>query len=195
MERIDAEKAQRVVLRAVADHDATVREIEGMAADIAAAADIIASSLAAGGQLLLCGNGGSAADAQHLAAEFSGRFLKERAPWPALALNTNTSALTAIGNDYGFEHVFARQVLAHGRAGDVLLAISTSGASANVVRAVEAARERGMKVVGLTGADAGPISEGCDVCLRVPGAGTPRVQEGHILIGHIVCGLVEDALA
>jgi D-sedoheptulose 7-phosphate isomerase len=194
MERLDTAGAERTVRRAIADHDATVRDIEALAPDMIAAAGVIAASLAAGGQLLLCGNGGSAADAQHLAAEFTGRFLKERAPWPAIALHTNASALTAIGNDYGFEQVFARQVLAHGRPGDVLLAISTSGASANVVRAAEAARERGMKVIGLTGPDAGPISAACDVCLRVPGAGTPRIQEGHILVGHILCGLVEDAL-
>jgi D-sedoheptulose 7-phosphate isomerase len=195
MARIDADAAERSVIRAIADHAETVRDVQVMAPDIIAAAEIVAASFAAGGQLLLCGNGGSAADAQHLAAEFTGRFLKERAPWPAIALHTNTSALTAIGNDYGFENVFARQVSAHGRAGDVLLAISTSGTSANVVRAAEVARERGMKVVGLTGPDASGLGDLCDICLRVPGAGTPRIQEGHILVGHLLCGLVEDALA
>jgi D-sedoheptulose 7-phosphate isomerase len=195
MEGLDPESAKRAILRAIADHAETVRDVESISADIIAAADLVAACFGSGGQLLLCGNGGSAADAQHLAAEFTGRFMREREPWPAIALNTNTSALTAIGNDYGFERVFARQVRAHGRAGDVLLAISTSGASPNIVEAVQAARERGMKVVGLIGPDAGSISASCDVVLRVPGAGTPRIQEGHILVGHLLAGLVEDALA
>lgn len=195
MERLDPEHAIHAVHRAIADHAQTVRDIEAIAGDIVQAADVVASCLAAGGQLLLCGNGGSAADAQHLAAEFTGRFLREREPWPAIALHTNASAVTAIANDYGFEHVFARQVYAHGRPGDALLAISTSGTSANIVRAAEVARERELRVVGMTGPDPGPLTELCDVCLHVPGAGTPRVQEGHILVGHIICDLVEDALS
>lgn len=180
---------------ALAGHADTVRGIAAISADIAAAAELIASAFARGGRLLLCGNGGSAADAQHLAAEFTGRFLKERAPWSAIALHTNTSTLTAVSNDYGFESVFARDVRAHGRAGDVLLAISTSGTSPNVVRAAEEARGLGMSVIALTGADAGALGKLCDVGLRVPGSGTPRIQEGHILVGHIICGLVEDALS
>ena len=123
-----------------------------------------------------------------------GRFLRERRPLPALALHANTSVLTAIGNDYGFEEVFARQVAALGRPGDVLIAISTSGNSPNVLRAAEVAREKGMKVIGLTGAGGGRLKELCDLCLCVPSASTPRIQEMHILIGHIVCQVVEEAL-
>ncbi|MFA5844077.1 MAG: D-sedoheptulose 7-phosphate isomerase [Coriobacteriia bacterium] len=171
-----------------------VAALRPLAPAIAEMAGIVADCLRDGGQLLVCGNGGSAADAQHIAAEFVGRFLKERRPWPALALHTNTSAVTAIGNDYGFEETFARQVLAHGHPGDVLWAITTSGSSPNVLRAVEAAREAGMRVVGLSGGEGGPLASACDVCVSVPHASTPRIQEGHILVGHIVCGLVEDEL-
>ncbi len=195
MERIDPVSAARAVSEAVAGHAELVAGIPVMSDDIASAASLIASSLEAGGQVLLCGNGGSAADAQHLAAELTGRYLRERDPWPAIALSTNTSALTAIGNDYGFDEVFARQVRAHGRAGDVLIAISTSGASANVLAAIDAARGRGMRVIGMTGPDGGAMSTACDVLLAVPAAGTPRIQEGHIMLGHILCGLVEDALS
>lgn len=193
-ERIDLSRAEGAVRAAVADNEATSRAVGELAEDIAAAASLIADTLASGGHVLLCGNGGSAADAQHLAAEFTGRFLKERAPWPAIALSTNTSALTAIGNDYGYDEVFARQVVAHGRFGDVLIAISTSGNSPNVVRAMEAARDRGVRVIGLAGTGGSSMPALSDVCIVVPGAGTPRIQEGHILVGHILCGLVEDVL-
>jgi D-sedoheptulose 7-phosphate isomerase len=154
----------------------------------------IARSMAAGGRLLTCGNGGSAADAQHIAAELTGRFFRDRRPLPALALHGNTSSLTAIGNDYGYDHVFAREVAAHGRPGDVLLALSTSGNSENVLRAIEAARETRMTVIGLTGESGGKMRDVCDVCLRVPSASTPRIQECHILIGHTVCELLERIL-
>lgn len=194
MDLIEANRAKEDLRSALAGHEETVRAVATMEDGIATAANLIASAFAGGRQLLLCGNGGSAADAQHLAAELSGRFLKERRPWPALALSTNSSALTAIGNDYGFDEVFARQVRAHGCQGDVLLAISTSGNSPNVLAAIGAARERRMHVVGLSGAD-GQMAALCDVCLSVPGVSTPRIQEGHILIGHIICGLVEDALS
>jgi D-sedoheptulose 7-phosphate isomerase len=156
---------------------------------------MIYSSLTAGGQLFIGGNGGSAADAQHIAAELTGRFLLERKPFRALALHGNSSALTAIGNDYGYEHVFARELTAHARPGDVLLGISTSGNSLNILRAIEAARRCEVKVIGLTGESAGQMRAACDICLCVPSNSTPRIQEMHITIGHAICELVEERLA
>lgn len=195
MERVRESDARSALSVAFDDNAETMTALRGCSDQIIAAALLVAGSLAEGHTLLLCGNGGSAADAQHLAAEFVGRFLKERAPYPALALHTNTSALTAVANDYGFEQVFARQVVAHGRPGGVLLAISTSGSSSNVLRAIEAARQVGMGVVGFTGGSGGAMAEDmCDVCLIVPSDSTPRIQEGHIFAGHALCGLVEDAL-
>jgi D-sedoheptulose 7-phosphate isomerase len=191
MDRPDATAA---VLAAIEDHTATLSSLRVLAPAIASAARTLASCLAAGGQILFCGNGGSAADAQHLAAEFVGRFLKERRAFRAIALNTNTSSLTALGNDYGFEAVFARQVEAYGHPGDALVAISTSGNSPNVLQAVETARRLGLVTLGLSGGSGGPLAAACDTCLTVPSPSTPRVQEGHILIGHIICGLVEDSL-
>jgi D-sedoheptulose 7-phosphate isomerase len=155
---------------------------------------VVARSMAAGGVLLVCGNGGSAADAQHIAAELTGRFFRDRKPLPALALHGNTSSLTAIGNDYGYDEVFAREVGAHGRAGDVLLAISTSGNSRNIVRAIEVARDKQMAIIGLTGESGGKMRDLCDVCLCVPSTSTPRIQECHILIGHTICELLEQIL-
>jgi D-sedoheptulose 7-phosphate isomerase len=155
---------------------------------------MIRTSLAAGGKLLIAGNGGSAADAQHIAAELTGRFQRERRPLPALALHGNTSALTAIGNDYGYEEVFARELSAHARAGDVFLAISTSGTSRNMLRAIEAARRSKVKVIGLTGETGGKMRAGCDLCLCVPSKSTARVQEMHIVIGHAICELLEEDL-
>lgn len=191
---VSEQGAAAALKAALTAHLETVGAMQGMSAEIARAADLIASSVGAGGQLLVCGNGGSAADAQHIAAELVGRFQKDRDPWPAIAVGTNTSTLTSIGNDYGFGEVFARQVRAHGREGDVLLAISTSGTSENVVAAIGAARSKGMFVIGLTGTSPAMASL-CDVCLRVPSDSTPRIQEAHILIAHVLCGLVEDALS
>ena len=191
MDRPDATAA---VLAAIEDHAATLSSLRALAPAIASAASTLAGCLAAGGQLLFCGNGGSAADAQHLAAEFVGRFLKERRAFPAIALHINTSTLTALGNDYGFEAVFARQVEAYGHPGDALVSISASGNSPNVLQAVKTARRLGLVTLGLSGGSGGPLAAACDTCLIVPSASTPRVQEGHILIGHIICGLVEDAL-
>jgi D-sedoheptulose 7-phosphate isomerase len=182
------------VSAAFAEHRAAIDATEPMTGRIVEAAELIASALASGGQVLFCGNGGSAADAQHLAAEFVGRYLRDRRPWPALALSANTSAVTAIANDLGFEDVFARQVAAHGRPGDVLVAISTSGESENCVRAVAAARSAGMRVVVMTGLGGGALAGDCDVHLEVPHVSTPRIQEAHALIGHVICGLVEEAL-
>jgi D-sedoheptulose 7-phosphate isomerase len=158
------------------------------------AADLIAESLRAGGRLLVCGNGGSAADGMHLAAEFVGRFKLERDALSAINLPDSQSALTCIGNDYDFEQVFARGVRAHGRPGDVLLAISTSGTSPNVLAAVTAARERQLHVVGLTGANGARLAELSDLCLRVPSEDTARIQEGYMLVGHTICELVEAKL-
>jgi D-sedoheptulose 7-phosphate isomerase len=195
MDRVTSEGAVWALAAAIEAHRGAVDAIEGLGPDLGRAATLVADAFAAGGTLLVCGNGGSAADAQHIAAEFVGRFLKERTPYSAIALHTNSSAVTAIGNDYGFDSVFSRQVLAHGRSGDVLLAISTSGTSPNVVAAIAAARERGMSVVGLSGGSGGSMAASCDVCLTVPVSSTPRVQEAHILLAHTLCGLVEDALS
>jgi D-sedoheptulose 7-phosphate isomerase len=155
----------------------------------------IADALRAGGKIMFCGNGGSAADAQHLAAEFLGRYLIERNPLPALTLNVNTSTLTAIGNDYGFDEVFARQVRGLGQPSDILVAISTSGNSRNVLRALEEARALRIATVGLTGEAGGKMLALCDHCVCVPSSRTPRIQEMHIAVGHMICELVEEALA
>ncbi len=145
-------------------------------------------------KVILFGNGGSAADAQHIAGEFVGRFYKERKSLPAFALHANTSVVTAIANDYGYEAVFARQVEAHTVAGDVVIGISTSGNSPNVVSAIQKAKEKGAFTVGLTGGKVSKLSETADICLRVPSQDTPRIQEAHITLGHIICFLVEEAL-
>ena len=176
------------------EHVHVAKALHSLAGDVDRVVQLIAESMAAGGVLLVCGNGGSAADAQHIAAELTGRFFRDRKPLPALALHANTSSLTAIGNDYGYGEVFAREVGAHGRRGDVLLAISTSGNSHNIVRAIEIAREKDMAVVGLTGADGGKMRDLCDLCLCVPSTSTPRIQECHILIGHTICELLEQIL-
>lgn len=159
------------------------------------AADALITAYRAGHKALFFGNGGSAADAQHLAAEFVGRYLRERDPMPALALNANSSALTAIGNDYGYEEVFARQLQALAVPGDVAVAISTSGNSPNVVQAVIRARELRLFTIALTGAAGGQLRSLVDVLISVPSRDTPRIQECHILFGHALCDAVEQALA
>ena len=161
---------------------------------IAAMAEALVACLRAGGKVLLCGNGGSAADAQHLAAELVNRFLRERPALPAVALTTDSSILTATANDRDFAEVFSRQVEALGRPGDVLFLLSTSGCSPNLHRAVEAARARRMTVLALLGGDGGGLPAQCDLALVVPSPLSPRVQEVHILIGHILCEAVELAL-
>jgi D-sedoheptulose 7-phosphate isomerase len=150
--------------------------------------------LRAGNTILFAGNGGSAADAQHLAAELVNRFAYDRPGLPAFALTTDSSVLTSIGNDYGYEQVFARQVTAVSRPGDLLIGLSTSGRSPNVIAALRAARGREVVTVGMTGQAAGDMDACCDYVIRVPSAHTPRIQEGHILIGHILCGLIERAI-
>jgi D-sedoheptulose 7-phosphate isomerase len=177
------------------EHMDVASSLAKMTADVSSAVDLICASLDHGGQLFIAGNGGSAADAQHIAAELTGRFQRERQPLRAMALHGNTSALTAIGNDYGYEHVFARELSAHARPGDVLMAISTSGNSPNILRAIEAARKHQVRVIGLTGENGGKMRSACDLCLCVPSKSTARIQEMHITIGHAICELVEERLA
>ncbi len=165
--------------------------VEGLARTVTR----IVTALAAGGKVLACGNGGSAAESQHFAAELSGRFRRERTAWPAMALTVDTSALTAIGNDYGFDRVFARQVEAFGRPGDVLLVLSTSGRSPNVVAAAREGQARGLHVVALTGGDPGPLAAVADEVLAVPDSDTARVQEVHLTVLHVLCDEIERALA
>jgi len=177
------------------EHVDVAKRLELMTSAVSSAVDLIGSALEADGQLLLAGNGGSAADAQHIAAELTGRFLRERQPFRALPLHGNTSALTAIGNDYGYERVFARELTAHARPGDVFLAISTSGNSLNILRAIDAARGCRVSVIGLTGESGGQMRAACDICLCVPSKSTARIQEMHITIGHAICELLEERLA
>ena len=179
---------------AIAENAANLQKLKEQTADIARAGDLMIAALRAGRAIYFCGNGGSAADAQHLAAELSGRFLKNRRPLPGVALTTNSSALTAIGNDFGFDEVFSRQLEGVGTRGDVLVSLSTSGNSSNVVKAVESARSLGMKTIGLTGERDSALSAKCDICLKVPSTSTPRIQEMHILVGHILCELAENAV-
>jgi D-sedoheptulose 7-phosphate isomerase len=185
---------------ALSELDKTIATIEAIRSDetivdlINAAADKITEAFRRGNKLLLAGNGGSAADAQHIAGEFVSRFLFDRPGLPAIALTTDTSILTAIGNDYGYERLFARQVQALAREGDVLVAYSTSGRSANILHALEVAREMSVTTIGFTGNRGGPMQQLSDYYLAVPSAETPKIQEGHLVIGHIVCGLVEAAM-
>jgi D-sedoheptulose 7-phosphate isomerase len=190
----EAERVERV--RAALAESAQVKRTlarEG-AEPVARAGALLAEVFRAGGKALLFGNGGSAADAQHIADEWVGRYVRERAALPAIALTANTSDLTAIGNDYGFEHVFARGVEAHGREGDVAIAISTSGNSPNVLRAVEVARERGLHTIGLTGRDGGKLAQLVELPIVVPSDVTARIQEAHTAILHAWCELVDAIL-
>jgi D-sedoheptulose 7-phosphate isomerase len=170
------------------------RLVSEQAEQVAAAAQVLADTLKRGGKILLFGNGGSAADAQHLAAEFVNRFQIERPPLAALALTTDTSILTSIANDYDFLEVFAKQVRALGLPGDAALGFSTSGNSGNVVRALEVAREMGLKTLALSGRDGGPVAAAAELAIVVPSWSTPRVQEVHITIGHVLCDLVDFLL-
>jgi len=183
------------ILAAIKQHQAAAA---ALAADYSAISEIalaMAKTALAGGRILICGNGGSAADSQHIAGEFVGRFKKERRAIAAVALTTDTSILTCLGNDYGFDRVFERQVEALGRPGDLLLAISTSGSSPNVLKAAAKAKETGMTVVGFFGKKGGAILPYCALAFLAPETDTPRVQEMHILAAHIICELVEDAVA
>lgn len=181
-------------LRNLDEHRQLMDALPALAPQVLAAGRRLAGVLAAGGKLMFCGNGGSAADSQHLASELTGRFIKDRRPLAGLALSTDSSALTCIANDYAFDEVFARQLQGLGRAGDGLVAISTSGNSANVLRAVEAAKAMGIYTLGLLGRGGGKLLAMCDDSIVVPHAVTARIQEAHILIGHTLCGLIESEL-
>ena len=176
-------------------HRALIETIErDMSTQIAAMAALLVEAFKSGNKLLVMGNGGSAADSQHFVAEIVSRFRLERKALPAIALSTDTSIMTAIGNDYGFDFVFRRQVEAHAVAGDVVIGISTSGNSSNVLKALQLAQELGCHTIGLLGKDGGSIKSVCNLALIIPSSDTPRIQEGHITIIHIVCDLVEKAL-
>lgn len=183
-----------LLIRNLDEHRELFARLDALAPEVQAAGRLMAEALRRGRKIMFCGNGGSAADSQHLAAELTGRFIHDRKPLAAMALSTDSSALTCIGNDYSFAEVFSRQVEGLGQAGDVLVGISTSGRSANVIKAVEAARGRDMQVIGLLGRDGGALEALCDVAIVVPSPTTARIQEAHILIGHTLCGLIEEQL-
>lgn len=165
-----------------------------LAPRVAEVARLIIESLKSGGKIILFGNGGSAADAQHFACEMVGRYLKERSAIPAIALTTDSSVITALSNDYGYEKSFSRQIEALASPGDIVVAISTSGKSPNVLAAVETARDKGCRVAGLTGEEGGELAQAVDVSIQVPSRETPRIQEAHVTIIHIICRLVEENL-
>jgi D-sedoheptulose 7-phosphate isomerase len=179
-------ESQRVMAAMLAD--------KVLISSVQAVADTCVRCLQQNGKILLAGNGGSAADAQHIAGELVSRFAFDRPGLAAIALTTDTSILTAISNDYGYDRLFARQVQAHGKKGDIFIGYSTSGRSANIMHAFEEARLRGLACIGLTGNRRGPMRELCDHLLEVPSDATPKIQEGHAVLGHIICGLVENAL-
>ena len=188
---------EEFILKQISNSVAVKKEVQAdqvLQDKIRQAALLLVSAYLSGKKVLLAGNGGSAADAQHLAGEFVSRFYFDRPGIPAIALTTDTSILTAIGNDYGFERLFERQVQAQGCPGDVFLGISTSGNSANIIRALQYCNQAGIQTIGLTGAGGGKMKEWCTLCLEVPSFETPRIQEVHILIGHILCGIVEEKL-
>jgi D-sedoheptulose 7-phosphate isomerase len=180
------EETQRLISAMLVD--------EMLISRIQAAAEACIGSLQHGGKILLAGNGGSAADAQHIAGELVSRFAFDRPGLPAIALTTDTSILTAIGHDYGYEKLFARQVQAHGNKGDIFIGYSTSGKSPNILQAFEEARTHGLLSIGLTGNRIGPMRELCDYLLEVPSGDTPKIQEGHLVLGHILCGLIENTI-
>ena len=179
-------EAKRVMSAMLAD--------EALLSTLEVAAGACIECLQRGGKILLAGNGGSAADAQHIAGEMVSRFAFDRPGLPAIALTTDSSILTAIGNDYGYEKLFSRQVQAHGNKGDVLIGYSTSGKSPNILRAFEEAHARGLVCIGLTGNRGGTMRELCNHLLEVPSGDTPKIQEGHLVLGHILCGLIENAM-
>ncbi|TMJ01493.1 MAG: D-sedoheptulose 7-phosphate isomerase [Alphaproteobacteria bacterium] len=185
-----------IVAHLEASRDLLARSLadDALVEAVAQTAEVIAQALRAGGKLLLAGNGGSAADAQHLACELVVRMYLDRAALPAIALTTDSSIVTAAGNDLGFDQIFSRQVLALGRREDVFLGLSTSGRSPNILAACKAARSLGMRVIGFTGGSGGSMAECCDVLVRVPSDRTPLIQQVHIAAGHIVCGIVEQAV-
>ena len=181
-------------LRAHLDTLALVRGDETLKAAINRAVEEMVTCFRSGGRVYFCGNGGSAADAQHLAAEFSGRFYFDRPVLPADALHCNTSYLTAVGNDYGYDRIFARLISGLGRKGDILVGISTSGNSKNILEAFEVCRQKGVKTIAMTGATGGKMKELSDLLINIPSTDTPRIQEAHITVGHIICELVEQEI-
>ena len=188
MDAIDtAAVVERTLDAAIALHE----QARGSVAEVARAAGAIVSALRAGGKVLIFGNGGSAAEAQHFAAELVGRFVRDRAAMPAIALSSDPSVVTSVANDYGFDRVFARQIDAFGRPGDVAMGISTSGASPNVLAALELARERGLRTIALTGRDGGPVGRAADLHINVPSDATARVQEVQMTLLHAICEIVE----
>ncbi len=193
---IPAESAVLDKIRQQLRESAQIKQLmaETLSNTIAKAAAMITNCIRSGGKAIFFGNGGSAADAQHLAGELVGRFRLERAAFPAMALTTDTSVITSLANDYGYDTIFARQVEAHARETDVVVGISTSGNSANVVAGLKKAKQAGAKTIGLVGGNGGEIAKIADIILVVPSSDTPRIQEGHITIGHIICDIVEDAL-
>src|SRR4051812_3820166 len=182
----------RSIMQASIDVKHKILENPDLVAKIELVTTVIAAAFASGHKVLFCGNGGSAADAQHLAAEFSGRFYSDRDPLPSEALHCNSSYITAVANDYGYDVVYSRIVKGSGKPGDVLVGLSTSGNSVNIIKALEQARELGMINVGLTGETGGKMSAICDYLINVPSKDTPRIQESHIMVGHIICQLVEQ---
>lgn len=181
-------------LENLSQHQELFGRLDSVNDAVTKAAHLITQSLSGGGKLIICGNGGSAADSQHIAAEFTGRFIKDRKPIAAISLTTDTSALTCISNDYSFDEIFSRQLLAVGRPGDILLAITTSGNSKNILAAIEEAKNIGIQSIGLLGRDGGKALHACDHSIVVPSDVTARIQEAHILIGHTICGMVEKEL-
>jgi len=183
---------RKLLDKSLAEHRETIQALTGSLLDeIERAGNLICQTLNNGNKILLCGNGGSAADAQHIAAELVGCYEKQRRSWPAIALTVDTSALTALSNDFGYEHVFARQVAGLAQTGDVLIAISTSGKSPNVISAVHMAKELKCSTIALTGAGAQPLASLCDLAVVIPGTRTSRIQEAHITIGHLWCEMVD----
>lgn len=191
---MDRHTTEAIIVGNLERHRQVCERMADITPSVERAAALMIQSLKNDGRILFCGNGGSAADAQHLAAELSGRYLLNRPALDAEALHVNTSALTAIANDFSYETFFSRQVEAHGRPGDTLVAISTSGGSANVVKAAEAARRKNMRVIAMTGERNSLLAGMADVVLAVPTAETPRIQEMHILIGHTLCEIIEKSL-
>ncbi|HEY4326825.1 MAG TPA: D-sedoheptulose 7-phosphate isomerase [Mucilaginibacter sp.] len=182
-----------MVIKELEDHQQLIQKvIDSLTGDIESGCEMIVTAIKNGRKVLLAGNGGSAADAQHIAAELSGRFVKDRKALPGIALTTDTSALTAIANDYGYNHVFSRQVEALARPGDLFIGISTSGNSQGILNAFESAKSIGCKTLGLSGRDGGKMNGLCDLNIVVPSQVTARIQEMHILIGHILCKAVDD---
>lgn len=182
----------RNIIKASIDTKKQVLQDETLLTTIEKAVDVITEAFKNGNRVYFCGNGGSAADAQHLAAEFSGRFYKDRKALPAEALHCNTSYLTAVGNDYGYDLVYSRIIDGIGQKGDVLIGLSTSGNSANIVKAFEVAKEKGIKIVAFTGLTGGIMKSLTDYLINIPSTDTPRIQESHIMVGHIICQLVEE---